>query len=156
MKRFVLFVVSLLFFTVPAICQLSISEMFTENRKTPMGLDEPHPRFSWIIDSDQRQVLQTAYEIRVAENAGDFESGEAISWSSGRVKSSQSVHVPYSGQSLETGTRYYWQVRVWDNRGNESGWSEISWWQTGLMNNSAWKADWISGLQNGDVNVSFF
>lgn len=156
MKRSVLFVVSFLWFTVPAICQLTIVEMFTENRRTPMGLDEPHPRFSWIIDSDQRQILQAAYEIRVGENADDLESGKDILWSSGLVSSSQSVHVPYSGRSLEPGKRYCWQVRVWDNRGNESGWSEVSWWQTGLMNNSAWKADWICGHQHGDTNVSFF
>ncbi|MEE4215579.1 MAG: family 78 glycoside hydrolase catalytic domain, partial [Bacteroidales bacterium] len=156
MKRFVLFVVSLLFFTITAVCQLSISEMFTENRKTPMGLDEPHPRFSWIIDSDQRQVLQTAYEIKVGENAEDLEPGRAIYWSTGRVSSSQSVHVPYTGQPLEPGTRYYWQVRVWDNRGNVSDWSSVSWWQTGLMANSGWEADWISTAQNDDGNVSYF
>jgi alpha-L-rhamnosidase len=156
MKKLVLVVLSLMYLTGTSVGQLAVSEMFIENRKNPIGLDEPNPRFTWIIGSDQRQVLQTAYEIRVAQNAGDLESGKSITWSGGRVNSSQSVHVPYAGPSLKPGTRYYWQVRVWDNRGNVSGWSNISWWQTGLMNNSAWKATWITGPRDDEVNVSFF
>ena len=46
-------------------------------------------------------------------------------------------------QTLKPGQRYYWQVRVWDNKGKESKWSETACWETGLMTPADWKAKWI-------------
>jgi alpha-L-rhamnosidase len=35
-------------------------------------------------------------------------------------------------------------VRVWDGDGGVSGWSEPSWWETGLMEAAQWSAEWIA------------
>jgi len=156
MKRFLLFSAVILLYTGFAFSQLTISDMFIENRNNPVGLDNTEPRFTWIIDSDERQVLQTAYELRLAGSEGDLVNGRALIWSTGKIQSDQSVHIPYTGQSLKPGTKYFWQVRVWDNKGNVSGWSKTAWWQTGLMETSAWVADWISAEQDDDINVHYF
>jgi alpha-L-rhamnosidase len=34
-------------------------------------------------------------------------------------------------------------VKVWDREGNPYPPSDVSWWETGLMDQSAWKANWI-------------
>ncbi len=39
---------------------------------------------------------------------------------------------------------YYWKVRVWDEHGIESDWSEPSSWEMGLLNQSDWGAEWIN------------
>ena len=39
--------------------------------------------------------------------------------------------------------KYFWQVRVWDNLGRLSKWSEVAWWQMALVQTSDWKAKWI-------------
>lgn len=59
----------------------------------PVGLDTQQPRFSWKLVSDKRNVLQTAYEIKVL-------FGKSTIWGSGRVAGDQSVFVPYGGPGL--------------------------------------------------------
>ena len=80
--------------------------------------------------------MQSAYEIKVMQ-------GKATHWNSGKVNSDSSVHVAYKGSSLNSGTKYTWRVRVWDNAGKVSAWSPIAFWQMGLLNSADWKANWI-------------
>src|SRR5277367_5101783 len=126
--------------------QVSIRNLRCEDRVNPLGLDVLHPRFSWQLVSDQRNLEQTGYEIKVG-----YKSGKGNQSSSWKVLSSQSVYVPYSGKALESGTAYYWQVRVWDNKGRVSGWSEKAFWQMGLLQPSDWKAKWIESTSDADT-----
>ncbi len=59
------------------------------------------------------------------------------------MSSDQSVQVVYAGPQLQSGKRYYWQVRVWDNKGRNSAWSTTAKWQMGLLSPGDWKAQWI-------------
>lgn len=136
--------------------QLKVVDTFVENRHKPVGLDDARPRFTWIITSDKKQVLQEAYEIRVSDSRENLEEGKHLLWSTGKIQSSQSVHIDYAGEPLKPGTNYFWRVKVWDNKGKESKWSEIDWWQTGLMDFSAWEADWISAVHENNITVYYF
>ncbi|MFO7852924.1 MAG: family 78 glycoside hydrolase catalytic domain [Bacteroidota bacterium] len=156
MKRISVFFTCLFLVSTITIAQLKIVNTFVENRDKPMGLDERQPRFTWVISSDDRQVLQNAYEIRVSDSREDLENNEGLVWSSGKVLSAQSVHISYGGEALQPGTRYFWKVKVWDNKGNESEWSRTDWWQTGLMDPLAWEADWIRAQEKNDINVYYF
>jgi len=40
--------------------------------------------------------------------------------------------------------RAYWQVRVWDNQNNVSAWSEPAYWETGILQQTEFKASWIT------------
>ncbi len=116
--------------------QVVITGLLTENMNDPIGIDADHPRFSWQLVSDNRNVAQTAYEIRVSD-------GTKTVWNTGKVSSDQSIHVSYAGEPLKSGGYYTWQVRVWDNRGKRSGWSLPAKFQTGFLDGSGWKARWI-------------
>ena len=70
-------------------------------------------------------------------------SGKGDVWDSGRVESENSRSVPYGGAALEPSKRYYWRVVVWDQDGKASAPSEPSWWETGLLDQENWKAEWI-------------
>jgi len=85
--------------------------------------------------------MQTAYELRVGDK--EIQKGKNITWSSGKVLSSQSLYIPYEGEQVESGKRYYWQVRVWDNSNKVSEWSKPAFWEMGLLEISDWKAKWI-------------
>jgi alpha-L-rhamnosidase len=43
----------------------------------------------------------------------------------------------------EDSTRYFWSVTVWGAGGKAYPAAKTSWWETGLMSQDAWKADWI-------------
>lgn len=141
----------LLSLTIPAFAQLAVQNLKTEDRANPIGLDIAKPRFSWQISSDKRNTMQTAYEIHVADNPGALGKGNA--WNSGKRMSDQSVFVSYEGTALKSAATYYWQVRVWDNYGRASKWSEPQQWQMGLLQAGDWKAQWIKpGFMEDTVN----
>ena len=120
------------------IAQVSVQHLLTENRSNPIGLDEPSPRFNWQLSASERNEQQTAYEIRVTSQ------GKQAVWNSGKVESGESLLVAYGGPALQPGRKYYWQVRIWDNKGRASAWSEPAYWQMGLLQPADWKAQWIS------------
>jgi alpha-L-rhamnosidase len=122
--------------------QLRVDDLRTENLKNPIGIDVLQPYFSWKLFSDQRNVSQSAYELRIAADISSLQKGKS-SWTSGKVNSDQSIHVPYKGAALAPGKKYYWQVRVWDNKGAASPWSNVASWQMGLLKATDWKAEWI-------------
>jgi len=130
----------LLIFCLPVFAQLSVNKLLTENTPHPLAVDTRSPRLSWQLESPDRGVLQTAYEIKVGERP----DGDATVWNSGKVSSGQSLHVVYAGKDLQSGRRYYWRLRVWDNKGRVSAWSQPAWWQMGLLTSADWKALWIS------------
>ena len=133
-KNFLIVCVQL--FALSLCAQTKVSNLLCENLTNPVGIDVAEPGLSWQLSSDKRNTMQTAYEIRVVE-------GNQIAWSSGKVLSDSSVHVRYKGESLQSGKKYYWQVRVWDNNGKGSGWSSTAIWQMGLLKPSDWTAKWI-------------
>ncbi len=131
--------------------RLALGQLWVENKSNPLGVTEAAPRLSWTILSDGFQVVQTAYEIRVATNEKDLQRGRHLIWESGKINTDQSIHVPYKGSALRSAQRYYWQVKVWDNQGHASDWSTAGFWQTGLLSASDWKAKWIEPGYAGDA-----
>ncbi len=102
-------------------------------------INTPRPRFSWkipILDNrSQRNVQQTAYQmelqsIKLTQREKQFE------WDSERVVSSQSIHVPYTGQTdLLPSTYYRFRVRVWiTNSVEPSEWTSWIRFRTPIFN----------------------
>jgi alpha-L-rhamnosidase len=136
----------LFFLTTTISAQVKVVNLLTENQTNPIGLDVQQPRFTWQLMSEQRNISQTAYEITVSGSKG-------TAWKSGKITSSQSVQVAYAGTALQSGKKYTWQVRVWDNNGKTSVWSEPAFFQTAFLNASDWKAKWIEAdLTEDSIN----
>lgn len=113
-----------------------------EMLQSPQGIDVVQPRLSWEIKSDKRNTLQTAYQIVVSSSQEKLNANNGDVWNSGKITSSQSIHVQYSGKSLASKTAYYWKVKVWTNH-METAWSKPSMWSMGLLNENEWQAKWI-------------
>ncbi|MDZ7371065.1 MAG: glycoside hydrolase family 78 protein [candidate division KSB1 bacterium] len=123
----------------------------------PIGIDVEKPRLSWKIQSDRpdrRNIRQKAYEIRVAASPEELASGKRLVWQTGKIMSDQSVHVGYRGPAPLSRQRFYWQVRVWDEKNVPSQWSEPAFWEMGLLNKSDWKAKWIRADLQENPEVS--
>ncbi|WP_030925114.1 family 78 glycoside hydrolase catalytic domain [Streptosporangium amethystogenes] len=106
-----------------------------EHLEAPLGLYVRRPRLSWSLPTAASGQL--AYQVRAGE------------WDSGWVDSDQSILIPYSGPDLQSGQRVEWQVRVRTELG-ESGWSQPSSWEMGLLEPEDWSARWIEPREDGD------
>ena len=124
-------------------CQVSPTQLLCNNLTNPIGIGASTPEFSWQLTTDKRNVMQSAFELRVAESEPQLQKGKGLQWKSGKVLSEQSVHVEYKGSPLRSNEKYYWQVRVWDNYGTVSAWSAPSFFQVGFLHSDDWKAKWI-------------
>jgi len=126
----------------------------TEYKENPVGIDVRKPRLSWRLEAPGRGVVQSAYEVRVAANERGLGSTQGLVWGSGRVASEESIHRVYEGSALQSGHRYFWQVRVWDGSGKASEWSAPAYWEMGLLEPADWKASWIEPDLQEDVEKS--
>jgi alpha-L-rhamnosidase len=147
------FIFAVLLLSSHSFGQVHVLHLLCDNRFQPLGLGNLQPRFSWQLAGEDRNIYQTAYEIWIGRDKKAVLKGQQLEWSSGKVNSTQSVHVKYDGPVLAAGVRYYWQVRVWDEKGKASGWSSISYWEMGLLKLGDWKARWIGpGYEEDSVS----
>ncbi len=129
-----------LLLALPGPLWATVAQLQVEYTPTPLGLDAPLPRFSWQLASPGRGARQTAYQLRVTNEAGQ------LVWDSGKTMSNMSLNVRYAGQPLAATTRYTWEVQVWDQ--NQTLHRAGSWFETGLLDPTpqAWSgAKWLGG-----------
>ena len=143
MRRFVFILLTILIFLFSVNAQkTTITNLEVDKLISPLGLDNKNPDFSWIINSEDYDVVQTHYQILVATD--EFFSKNSLVWDSGKIRSDESVYVMYKGKELSYDTKYFWTVKVWTNQSKRSTQSKIMNWKTGLMNADNWKSNWIS------------
>jgi alpha-L-rhamnosidase len=116
---------------------VNVTGLRCEYRTAPLGIDVRAPRLDWALESPGRNQKQSAYQVVVRGAAG-------VLWDSGRVESDQSAHVVYAGRPLTSHTECRWRVRVWDQDGRPSPWSDEASWSMGLLSPDDWQAEWIA------------
>lgn len=136
-----------------------------EYLENPLGIEALRPRLSWQLEAtnqdqqtgeDLRGLRQTAYRILVASSASLLAKDAGDLWDTGKTLSNLTIQLGYSGKELKSNRMYYWKVRVWDQRGSASEWSDTARWQMGLLHAEDWKAKWIAAepdVENADVNA---
>lgn len=126
---------------------LKIYDTVTSGLNRPTGLDPLQSvDFSWKIDSDRENVVQTGCHVTVYEKG---QAGKVLLWDSGEINTdAQYIYLP--GEiSLKSNTVYFWEVKVRDNTG-ESAVSEPVSFSVGIRPGE-WKAKWI-GLADDDLD----
>lgn len=113
---------------------------YTEN---PIGIHSRNPRLAWKMKGSGRGRKQTAYQIRAFHSQAMPEEEGSLCWESGRVEESGSVGICYEGEALHSRERVYWCVRIWDEEGCVSPWSDIQYFEAGLLEEDDWEAQWI-------------
>ena len=129
---------------------LAVTDLRCEYLVDPLGIDVEKPRLNWVMEEKaeggnlkpERAIRQTAYQVLVASALELLAKDQGDLWDSGRVASDQSVFVEYAGKALAPRTNCYWKVRVWDQAGAATEWSQPASWTMGVMGD--WKASWIA------------
>ncbi|WP_248722449.1 alpha-L-rhamnosidase [Seonamhaeicola sp. ML3] len=132
---------------------LVFNKVMVDSKVNPQTIESETPVFSWVVNAEGFNKTQTAYHILVASSEEKLNENDADIWNSGEVKSNQSAHVKFEGKTLEALKKYYWKVKIWDENGASSSWSDINSFEMGLMNQSNWgEAKWIT--LNEDTRTS--
>ena len=134
--------------------QVQVTSLTTDYKTNPIGIDNPVPQLSWIIQSEQNNTMQESYEIRAALNPADLAKKSKQLWHPEPVASSKSIHIRYQGPALRSHQRIYWQVRIADNHGKKSKWSEPAFFEMGKLQAGDWEADWITPTWEEDPKKS--
>jgi alpha-L-rhamnosidase len=128
--------------------KIHFNKLLVEYAENPINIGEVHPRFSWIVSSEKRNQVQSAYQILVASTADKLSKNEADLWNSGKVISSETIQHEYGKDNLKSCTRYFWKVKIWDGNGGEYT-SQAATFETAFFSQTDWKASWIgSGPAN--------
>lgn len=132
-----------LVFALTAHATLSPTRLRCEYSAEPLGIDEPQPRLSWQVESAQRGQRQTAYRVLVASSKEALAQDQGNMWDSGEVKSDATAHIVCQAKDIRSSQRVFWKVRVWDQDGAVSTWSEPASWTAGILKREDWHAVWI-------------
>ena len=128
---------------------INVVSLHCENQNNPLGIDVAHPKFGWILQSKagERGQYQTAYQIQVASSLALLNAGKADLWNSGIISNIASNNISYKGKRLTAEKRYYWRIKIWDNRKKASAWSSPAFWEMGLLDRADWKGKWIEEVR---------
>ena len=122
---------------------ISIYDTKVNAQTTPSGIDTEKPVFSWKLKSESRSRYQSAFQIVVLD-----ETSRDTCWNSGKIRSDNNIMSRYAGSPLKAANPYLWKVRIWDQDGKISRWSGDNHFDTGLMSENDWKANWISSPES--------
>ena len=109
----------------------------------PLGVAPDRVRLSWRLEGAGIDRAQHVYQLLVTDDA------DTVAWDSGRVESAASADIAYPGLGsspeppLIPAGRYRWKVRVWDESGRASDWSDPARFEVELDRTSGWHASWI-------------
>lgn len=122
---------------------LQPSELSCEYKTNPLGIDTQSPRFGWLFTATAPNQLQLAYELIVSDNLKLVQELSGNYWQTGKINSSQNIHIEYRGNALKSFTKYYWRVKVYNADGLASEWSAVASFETAMLEPGDWTAQWI-------------
>ena len=106
----------------------------------PLAIDNVRPHFSWRLKSTEEGTSMSAYQLIVASDEASLNENDADLWNSGKGVASVPFGVEYAGHPLESRDFGYWKVRVWNQDGKVSDWSETASFGIGLLDAGDWEA----------------
>ena len=109
----------------------------------PVAIDAEKPRLSWEMESDAPGAAQTAWRVLASDSKDGLKQNKGNLWDSGKVESSQSLHIHYDGKKLKSCQQVFWKVMIWDESGREGRWSKVSHFGMGLLDKKDWQGEWI-------------
>ena len=107
----------------------------TEYLCEPIGLDAKTPRFTWEYAGQDDSFIASRYEISIGTDPNRLQ--------------------PYKpGMVFNPHTRYYWNVKVWDEEGRPCSVSETASFEMGKMADSDWSGQWITDANDKEYEPS--
>ena len=133
---------------------LVLYDLRCNNRYDPDGVE--NPLLSWKIRSEKYGTSQNAWEVEIATSSELLVKDKADVWHSEKRKSEQQFDICPEGVTFSDAGLYFWRVRIWDNHGNVSKWSEPAHFSIGLTDEQSWVGRWITYPYSKDRALPYF
>ena len=117
---------------------MKVINLKTEYLLNPLGIDIVHPTLTWNVSGDDIK-FQKAFELAYTLNGEEFKVSIETS----------STHYQFE-KELKSRDYVSWKIRVQNENGKWSDFSEEQYFSIGLLKKTDWSAKWIYG----DYNVS--
>ncbi len=78
------------------------------------------PAFSW------EGIDQKAYQLLVSDDLKKLGQDVGNVWDSGKIFDATSTGIIFRGTDLKPNTKYYWKVRIWNNRNEVSQYAKVA------------------------------
>ncbi len=148
--RCVIFLFLLMFSSAQVIADVGVKNLQCEYLENPIGIDTKHPRFTWQLQTDEPGILQQSFQIIVGTDYSAVVDGKGDAWNPADIQS-ETIPAKYAGEELMPFTKYFWKVKVQLQNGSWTAYSKVASFETGMMEPSNWKGDWIS--DSYDFNI---
>ncbi len=130
----------------PAMPHETFVEVHVEHRREAHGIGTTRPRLSWSVATLVADWHQGSYEIEAYGPDGTLLN------STGRVEANRSVLVEWPFTALESRERRSVRVRVWNQDGQPTSWSQPVEIETGLLHPNDWIARFITPAWDEDTS----
>lgn len=130
--------------------RVTVARLQCEYLENPLGIDCENPRFTWQLRGEEKGIRQQACKLFVGTDSVDVSNGTGNKWESGTIHS-ETIPAIYDGPALDALTRYYWAVKIKDEKGHWTVLSDVSRFETGMMGQDKWKGDWITDTHDYHV-----
>ncbi|AOW11200.1 hydrolase [Flavobacterium gilvum] len=141
-----------LFFVFVSNGQISAEHLKCEMDVNPLAVNTNQPRLSWQLVSKESNVSQTAYQILVASSAEKLQKNKADVWNSGKVISNKNLQITFGGSPLKSETKYFWKVKVWNQKDKASIWSKTASFRI-APSETELKPIWIGAITKADSHL---
>lgn len=96
-----------------------------------LAIKNKQPAFSWAISGGNTPIKQVAFQLLIADSLAYLNQSIGNVWDSGKVNDSKSTGIRFEGKSLASNKEYFWKVKIWDDTGQEIGYSRPESFYTG-------------------------
>ena len=146
---FSLFIISILSFSCKQVSTsntpVSFEKLLVNAKENPITIENNQFDFSWILNVEGFNKSQSAYQILVASSQEKLTKNDGDLWNSKKVESNKSTFVKYEGTGLKPMQKYFWKVKIWDEKGATSAWSKAQEFETGITSKENWgPSKWIT------------
>jgi len=131
--------------------QLYTYDLKTDHQNNPLGIDNLKPQLSWKVGADINGVNQSAFRIQIATTKEALLN--KVFLIDEKIETAFNAY-RVNTLNLKSKSKYFWRVMVWDESGSATNWSNISWWEMGLINAQDWEAKWVRNPNFMDDSLS--
>ncbi|TDD97799.1 glycoside hydrolase family 78 protein [Flavobacterium cellulosilyticum] len=132
--------------------QVTVEHLTCEMAENPLAIVQTKPRLSWQLVSNESNVSQKGYQILVASSEAKLQTNEADIWDSGKIMSSQSQLISFNGKELKNESKYFWKVKIWNQKNKVSNWSPIASFRIAAANSDL-NPTWIGAITKANSHL---